>query len=87
MMRLMPVKLPKMANIAFHPRNGTTVLLNTTPITAEKPNPVKKRALTLTPSLRAHTHTIHKQTVSKNKKVTTYSVPYTYPARGGKIDC
>lgn len=50
-MKLRTLKLPRMANMAFQPRLGTTVLLNTTPMTAEKPKPVKKSAFTRTPSL------------------------------------
>ena len=47
-------KQPKMMNMASHPSHGTTVLLNKTPITADMPNPVKKRAFTRTPNLYQH---------------------------------
>ena len=52
MMRLIIEKQPRIMNIAFQPIAGTTVLLNTTPMTAERPKPEKKRAFTLTPSLK-----------------------------------
>jgi len=51
MIRLITLKLPSMMNMASQPRFGTTVLLNTTPKTDERPKPVKRRALTRTPSL------------------------------------
>ena len=52
MMKLTTEKLPRRMNIAFQPIAGTTVLLKTTPMTAENPNPVKNSALTLTPNLK-----------------------------------
>ena len=51
MIKLTKVKQPSKINIAFQPIAGTTVLLKTTPITLDIPNPVKKSAFTRTPSL------------------------------------
>ena len=49
MTKLTREKLPRMMNMEFQPRCGTTVLSRMTPATAEKPKPVKKSALTFTP--------------------------------------
>ena len=67
MMKLMSEKHPKIINIQSQPSLGTTVLLKTTPVTAEMPKPVKNSALTRTPSL--------KKLVMNKRKAITYSVP------------
>lgn len=52
MTKLISEKPPRIRNMTFQPSLGTIVLLKTTPVTAEMPNPVKKRALTRAPSLK-----------------------------------
>ena len=49
MMKLTSEKVPRMMNMEDQPSVGTIVLSRMTPKTAEKPKPVKKSALTLTP--------------------------------------